>query len=124
MKKFKNDKTITGKQLNSEECDKCKKERAARTAVATKHDDERFGQEPFSTAPYIHQLNDPKHTANLQRSMIWAETHQRSINWVTAHDYPPHRDNQAILSLSLFVCFLLIYAISHGFPKEEKHLFY
>ena len=99
VKKFKTNKQITGKELNLEECDKCKKERAARTAVAKQHDDERFGQQPFSTAPYIHQLNDPKHAANLQRSVIWAETHQRSINWVTAHDYPLHRDDQVVFSM-------------------------
>ena len=80
--------------IKKEECSECNKERTARAAVAMKKDDDRFKRLPFSTAPYIHQLNDPKHAANLQRSVIWAETHERSINWVTAHDFPLHRDDQ------------------------------
>ena len=79
------------------ECEVCQKERAARSAVAMKKDDERFHRDPFSTAPYIHQLNDPKHAANVSRSMRWAQKHRRSVNWVTAHDYPLHRDDQAML---------------------------
>ena len=78
------------------ECEVCQKERAARSAVAMKKDDERFHTEPFSTAPYIHQLNDPKHAANVSRSMRWAQVHHHSVNWVTAHDYPLHRDDQAM----------------------------
>ena len=93
---------IGWKLINDEEfgeCAECKKERAARAIVAMNHYDKRFVQQPFSTASYIHQMNDPKHAANLQRSMIWAQTHQRSINWVTAHDFPLHRDDQVILCL-------------------------
>ena len=98
-KKFKEGTKITVEVLNKEECDICKKERKARAAVAMNNKDDRLGRQPFSTAPYIHQLNDPKHAANLQRSLIWAETHQRSINWVTAHDYPLHRDDQVAFSI-------------------------
>ena len=94
---FKNSKTITGAELMEQECATCRKERAARAAVAMTSGDERFDAQPFSTAPYIHQLNDPKHAANLQRAQIWADTHQRSINWVTAHDYPLHRDDQVMI---------------------------
>ena len=87
------------KNINGE-CEVCQKERAARSAVAYKKkdgkDDERFDKEPFSTAPYIHQLNDPKHAANVTRSMRWAQEHRHSLNWVPAHDYPLHRDDQAM----------------------------
>ena len=75
------------------------KERAARRAVAMKKDDVRFHMEPFPTAPYIHQLNDPKHAANVSQSMRWAQVHRHSVNWVTAHDYPLHRDDQAFVVL-------------------------
>ena len=82
------------------ECEVCQKERTARSAVAKKKiDDPRFHVEPFSTAPYIHQLNDPKHAANVSRSMRWAQEHRRSVNWVVAHDYPLHRDDQAMFFL-------------------------
>ena len=66
---FKKDKKITGAELISkwEKCDTCKKRRAARAAVAMNNNDDRLGRQPFSTAPYIHQLNDPKHASNLQR---------------------------------------------------------
>ena len=72
-----------------------KKHRKARAVVAMTDEDVRFSEEPFSTAPYIHQLNEPKHAANLERAVKWAEVNKRSINWVTAHDYPLHRDDQA-----------------------------
>ena len=79
----------------SDECGICKKERSARAVVAMRHNDIRFNEEPYSTAPYIHQLNEPKHAANLERAVKWAGVNKRSINWVTAHDYPLHRDDQA-----------------------------
>ena len=60
-----------------------------------KKDDERLHKEPFATAPYIHQLNDPKHAANVSRSMRWAKENKHTVNWVPAHDYPLHRDDQA-----------------------------
>ena len=78
-----------------EECEICTKHRKARAVVAMTDEDVRFKEEPFSTAPYIHQLNEPKHAANLERAVKWAEVNKRSINWVTAHDYPLHRDDQA-----------------------------
>ena len=82
------------------ECEVCQKERAARSAVAMKKiEDPRFHVHPFATAPYIHQLNDPKHAANVSRSMRWAQEHRRSVNWVIAHDYPLHRDDQAMFFL-------------------------
>lgn len=87
------------KKINGE-CKVCQKERAARSAVAYKNEDgekdERFDKEPFSTAPYIHQLNDPKHAANVTRSIRWAQEHRHSVSWVPAHDYPLHRDDQAM----------------------------
>ena len=86
---------LTGEDLNSKECKICKKHREARTVVAMSDKDVRFNEEPFSTAPYIHQLNEPKHAANLERAVKWAGVNKRSINWVTAHDYPLHRDDQA-----------------------------
>ena len=88
-------KILSGEDLMSEECDICKKERSARAVVAMHDEDVRFKQERFSTAPYIHQLNKPKHAANLERAVNWAGVNKRSINWVTAHDYPLHRDDQA-----------------------------
>ena len=86
---------LSGIDLISEECDECKKERSARAVVAMSNEDLRFKEKPFSTAPYIHQLNEPKHAANLERAVNWAGENKRSINWVTAHDYPLHRDDQA-----------------------------
>ena len=76
-------------------CEACRKERAARSAVAMTNEDERLHKEPFATAPYIHQLNDPKHAANVSRSMRWAKENKHTVNWVPAHDYPLHRDDQA-----------------------------
>ena len=81
------------------ECKVCQKERLARSVVAYKkngQDDERFKKKPFFAAPYIHQLNNPKHAANVTRSRRWADEHRHSVNWVTAHDYPLHRDDQAM----------------------------
>ena len=82
-------------KLNEDECQICQKERKARWVVAEDTEDPRFKKEPFCTAPYIHQLNEPKHAANLERAINWAGVNKRSINWVTAHDYPLHRDDQA-----------------------------
>ena len=83
------------KQIKGE-CEVCQKERTGRSAVAMKKDkDDRFHSKPYSTAPYIHQLNDPKHAANVSRAMRWAQEHHCSVNWVAAHDYPLHRDDQA-----------------------------
>ena len=103
---FRTIKGITGADLMKEECAICRKERAARTAVAQKvgdSEDIRLGEQPFFTAPYIHSLNDPKHAANLRRAMIWAETHGCSINWVTAHDYPLHREDQADIHIYIYI---------------------
>ena len=77
------------------ECEVCQKERLARSAVAMTREDERFKKEPFSTAPYIHQLNDPKHAANVTRSMRWAKKNKHTVNWLPAHDCPLHHDDQA-----------------------------
>ena len=76
------------------ECDACARERRARACVATGDDDERFLQHPFSSAPYIHPLNYPKYYALQLRAVEWAKQHGRSVNWVVAHDYPLHRDDQ------------------------------
>jgi len=91
---------ITGEELMNDECDKCKSERKARAAVAKQYEDkkqrdERFERPPFDTAPYIHQLNVPKHAANVDRAMRFSEKMNRCVHWITAHDYPLHLDDQA-----------------------------
>ena len=89
------------KELMKDECHICQKERNARAAVAKqyreeeKRKDERFDNETFATAPYIHQLNVPKHAANVDRAMRYSEKTNRIVNWVTAHDFPLHPDDQA-----------------------------
>ena len=98
------DEPITGKQLMNDECNDeceiCKSERKARAAVAKQYDeedekDERFGRPPFDTAPYIHQLNVPKHAANVNRAMRFSENMNRCVHWIIAHDFPLHPEDQA-----------------------------
>ena len=91
---------ITGEKLMEQECDVCKTERKARAAVAIqyKHQDEkdeRFGRPPFDTAPFIHQLNVPKHAANIARAMRFSEKMSLCVHWIIAHDFPLHPDDQA-----------------------------
>ena len=112
--------TVTGKVLMKDECNTCKKERKARAAVAKQHKeeekkDERFENDPFVTAPYIHQLNVPKHAANVDRAMRYSEKTNRTVNWITAHDYPLHLDDQAPL---LF----LFFDTSASCRRETRHL--
>ena len=57
--------------------------------------DERFGRPPFHTAPYIHQLNVPKHAANVNRAMRFSEKMNRCVHWIIAHDFPLHPEDQA-----------------------------
>ena len=97
--RFKNS-AVTGEVLMRDECDICKKERKARAAVAKQHQkeekkDERFDNDLFVTAPYIHQLNVPKHAANVDRAVRFSEKTNRIVNWITAHDFPLHPDDQA-----------------------------
>ena len=73
-------KILSGEDLMSEECDICKKERSTRAVVAMRDNDVRFNEEPFSTAPYIHQHNEPKHAANLERAVNWAGKSETSVN--------------------------------------------
>ena len=111
------------KCMKDEECDICKKERRARAAVARSNKDERFEQQPFSCAPYIHQLNEPKYAAMMQRAMKFAETNMRSINFVTAHDYPLHRDDQAallFLTLLLSLLLLLLLLLLASAPRPQR----
>lgn len=82
-------------EMSSRECRMCKKEQLARGVVARRDDDPRFLEHPFNSSPYIHPLNYPKYYALQVRAVEWAKTHGRTVNWVVAHDYPLHRDDQA-----------------------------
>ena len=77
------------------ECDVCARERCARKVVATGNNDPRFQQHPFNSATYIHPLNYPKYYALQYRAVDWAKARNLNVNWVVAHDYPLHRDDQA-----------------------------
>ena len=77
------------------ECDVCARERCARKVVATGNNDPRFQQHPFNSATYIHPLNYPKYYALQYRAVEWAKARNLNVNWVVAHDYPLHRDDQA-----------------------------
>ena len=59
---------LTWNDMQCKECDDCKKERARRNRLIEKNDI-RLLQEPFRSAPYIHQNNAPKYHAMLIRAV-------------------------------------------------------
>ena len=77
-------------QDRAPECKACKAERQRRCRL-TQDNDARVLQEPFLSAPYVHQFNQPKYHAMLLRSVEWAkraQTHPKQILWAKAVDAP------------------------------------
>ena len=77
-------------QHKEPECNACKAERQRRCRL-TQDEDTRVLEEPFLSAPYVHQFNQPKYHAMLLRSVEWAKrasTHPQQILWIRAMDMP------------------------------------
>ena len=72
------------------ECSACQAERTRRCRLVKEHDP-RVLQEPFLSAPYVHQNNLPKYHAMLLRAVEWAKRsgeNPQQILWVRAQDTP------------------------------------
>ena len=77
-------------EMQSKECSACQLERARRNRLISS-DDARVLEEPFLSAPYVHQNNAPKYHAMLLRAVEHAKRGAegpKHILWVRAQDTP------------------------------------
>ena len=71
------------------ECEKCKKERVRRCCVLRANNEEdaqRYLDDPFASAAYVHPFRHPSFHATQLRAIIYAKTKKRRLLWVTAYD--------------------------------------
>ena len=87
-------------EMQALECDLCKEERARRNRLVLPRDP-RLNQEPFLSAPYIHQNNEPKYHAMLLRAVEQAKRGAegpKHILWIRAQDRPHNpQDGQGMV---------------------------
>ena len=77
-------------EMQEKECSKCQVERARRNRLVAAEDG-RVLEEPFLSAPYVHQNNAPKYHAMLLRAVEHAKRGAggpKHILWVRAQDTP------------------------------------
>ena len=72
------------------ECEACASERARRCCIinSERHAAAAYKQEPFANAPFVHPFRAPSYHAQQLRAISFAQTTNRRLLWVTAHDVP------------------------------------
>ena len=70
----------------SDECDKCKAARHRRNRVIedNKVNTERYAQDPFTHAPFVHPLRAPSYHVQHLGSIHFARRHEQRLLWVVA----------------------------------------